>query len=93
MFFLYFSFSLFSSLCDFQLRCSLDVVLSQLRLLLQKRSGESDFYQIWSTVDFVVLNGLIRIEQFLTDLDQTQQTQNTETITEQTQKQNTKHKT
>ena len=40
------------------------------RYNLQTRAGATDFFQIWSTVDYVVVRGLLRIELFLADISE-----------------------
>lgn len=50
-------------------RVELEKVLKQLRFLLQSRSEDTDFFQVWTTVDYVIVNGLLRIEQFLSNVE------------------------
>eukprot|EP00462_Mataza_sp_D1_P006355 CAMPEP_0175123586 /NCGR_PEP_ID=MMETSP0087-20121206/2325_1 /TAXON_ID=136419 /ORGANISM="Unknown Unknown, Strain D1" /LENGTH=466 /DNA_ID=CAMNT_0016405293 /DNA_START=122 /DNA_END=1522 /DNA_ORIENTATION=- len=50
-------------------RIRVDQIMKQLRFLLQKRSKDTDFFQIWSSLDFVVSNGLLRVEDFLSEID------------------------
>jgi hypothetical protein len=43
--------------------------LHQLKYLLNKRSGKADLDQIWSAVDYIVITGLLRVEQFMINVD------------------------
>jgi hypothetical protein len=53
-------------------RRELDDTLKQLRLLLTQKSRAAEYMHVWSTVDYVILNGLSRVEQFLSTVDLTE---------------------